>query len=85
MGNLIDRGLVPRDDPMFSGGPEIFSRPESNAPTKNSAKSMDGATQGKLKSAEKAKNNPTVISEEDEERLSNTAIANRHKRFNQKI
>jgi len=36
-------GLVPRDDPMFSGGPQIFSRRISRA----SATNTDAETQGK--------------------------------------
>lgn len=51
MGNLIDKGLVPKDDPMFSGGPEIFSRHESSESTKNSAKSTDGAKDTKLQNS----------------------------------
>lgn len=36
MGKLTLRGPVPKDDPMFSGGPEVFSRidrtPSTNSP-----------------------------------------------------
>jgi len=42
---------VPKADPMFSGGPERFSRPESNPSSIDTVKSTDGATQGQSNSA----------------------------------
>jgi hypothetical protein len=44
MGKLTYKGLVPRDDPMFSTGPEIFSRLESSASSTTSANATTGAT-----------------------------------------
>lgn len=40
-------GFVPKDDPMFSGGPEIFSRLGSRQSSTDTAKSTDGATPDK--------------------------------------
>ena len=39
MGKLTYKGLVPPDDPMFSSGPEMFSRSETkpSSPTSESA------------------------------------------------
>jgi hypothetical protein len=42
MGKLTLKGFVPKDDPMFSGGFEIFSRPESKPSSTNTAKSTTG-------------------------------------------
>ena len=51
MGKTTWRGPVPKDDPMFSGGPEIFSRPVSKPSSSGTAKSMDGETQDPSNSA----------------------------------
>ena len=45
MGKATYKGLVPRDDPMFSGGVEIFSRLGSSKSSTTSAPSTAGATQ----------------------------------------
>ena len=52
MGKLTLAGFVPRDDPMFSTGPEIFSRPEYKPSSTSTAKSTTGATPAKSTSAE---------------------------------
>jgi hypothetical protein len=44
MGKLTLRGPVPKDHPMFSGGPEVLSRPESRPSSKNSLSATVGAT-----------------------------------------
>lgn len=36
MGKATYKGLVPKDDPIFSTGPELFSRPAWNASSTNS-------------------------------------------------
>ena len=51
MGKATFKGFVPPDDPMFSTGPEIFSRHESSASSPSSATSTDGATQDQSSSA----------------------------------
>jgi hypothetical protein len=43
MGKLTLTGLKPPDDPMFTGGPEVFSRPGSNPPSAPSARATSGA------------------------------------------
>ena len=43
MGKITDLGLVPKDDPMFLNGPQLFSRRESNRSTTTSASATDGA------------------------------------------
>lgn len=43
MGKATDLGLVPPDDPMFSSGPEVFSRLGSNGSSTNSASDTTGA------------------------------------------
>ncbi len=40
-------GPVPQDDPMFSSGPELFSRPESSASSRNTPASTARATLAK--------------------------------------
>jgi hypothetical protein len=44
MGKSTYAGFVPKDDPMFSGGFEIFSHPESKPSSTNTAKSTTGET-----------------------------------------
>ena len=44
MGKATYKGLVPQDDPMFSTGPELFSRPESNESLTNTPTDTAGAT-----------------------------------------
>ncbi len=51
MGKATYKGLVPQDDPMFSTGPEIFSRPESNESSTTSQKVTTGATHDQSSSA----------------------------------
>ncbi len=41
MGRATYKGLVPPYDPMFSTGPELFSRPESSASLRNTPTSAD--------------------------------------------
>jgi hypothetical protein len=53
MGKFTDKGLVPPDDPMFSTGPELFSRRGSSASSTTSASATDGATQAPSTSATK--------------------------------
>jgi hypothetical protein len=45
MGKATYKGLVPQDDPMFSTGSELFSRPAPNAFSTNAPREMDGARQ----------------------------------------
>ena len=45
MGKITLDGFPPKNDPMFSGRREIFSRPESNPSSTSSAKSTTGETQ----------------------------------------
>ena len=45
MGNLTLRGFVRKDHPMFSGGPEIFSRPESRQSSTSTPEGTTGETQ----------------------------------------
>jgi hypothetical protein len=45
------KGLVPQDDPMFSTGPELFSRPESNESSTSSPTATSGVTQESSASA----------------------------------
>jgi hypothetical protein len=42
MGKSTYAGFVPKDDPMFSGGFEMFSRPGSTLSSTSSDKSTDG-------------------------------------------
>ena len=42
---------MPQADPMFSGGPERCSRPESKPSSIDTVKSTDGETQGQSNSA----------------------------------
>jgi hypothetical protein len=42
MGKATYKGLVPRDDPMFSTGPEVFSRLGSSESSKTSPKGTSG-------------------------------------------
>lgn len=51
MGKVTKLGLVPRDDPMFSTGPELFSRPGSKQTSTTSTSGTGGATQGASTSA----------------------------------
>lgn len=44
MGKGTYKGLVPQDDPMFSTGPELFSRPGSKTSSVTSASDTGGAT-----------------------------------------
>ncbi len=44
MGKATYKGLVPRDDPMFSTGPEVFSRLGSSESSRTSPKSTSGET-----------------------------------------
>ena len=44
MGKSTYAGLVPKDDTMFSGGPQIFSRHESKKSSTNSAPATTGVT-----------------------------------------
>ena len=44
MGKLTYKGLVPRDDPMFSTGPEVFSRRGSSESSSSSPMSTSGET-----------------------------------------
>lgn len=46
MGKATYKGLVPLGDPMFSTGPELFSRPESNPSSKTTAANTAGEIQG---------------------------------------
>lgn len=45
MGKATYKGLVPKDDPMFSTGPELFSRSASNASSTNTPIDTDGTRQ----------------------------------------
>lgn len=51
MGKLTYKGLVPRDDPMFWTGPEVFSRLGSSESSSSSQKSTGGATSVESSSA----------------------------------
>lgn len=51
MGKATYKGLVPKDDPMFSTGPELFSRPESNESSTNTPADTTGATPANSNSA----------------------------------
>ena len=51
MGKLTYKGFVPKDDPMFSTGPGVFSRLGSSGSSMTSDSAMDGATQAKQTSA----------------------------------
>ena len=65
-------GLVPKDDPMFSGGPQIISSHESNEATKSSATKTDGSTQESSESEDEGESDnmcPYCSSEEDCEHL----------------
>jgi hypothetical protein len=44
MGKATYKGLVPRDDPMFSTGPEVFSHLGSSESLKTSPKGISGET-----------------------------------------
>jgi hypothetical protein len=44
MGKATYKGLVPRDDPMFSTGPEVFSLLGSSESSSSSQKSTSGET-----------------------------------------
>ena len=44
MSKLTFKGFVPEDDPMFSSGPEIFSRPESKPPPTSKATTTTDVT-----------------------------------------
>ena len=44
MGKATYKGLVPPDDPMFSGGPQMFSRVESKPSPVTSVSVTAGAT-----------------------------------------
>jgi hypothetical protein len=52
MGKLTYKGLVPPDDPMFSSGPEMFSRPESRPSSMTSVRDTTGATPAQSSSVE---------------------------------
>lgn len=52
MGKLTYKGLVPPDDPMFSGGYEMFSRPESSRSSTASVSDTTGATPAPSSSVE---------------------------------
>ena len=45
MGKTTFAGQVPRDDPIFSGGPQIFSRLVSKPTAKNTSPGTTGASQ----------------------------------------
>ncbi len=51
MGKLTYKGLVPRNDPMFSTGPEAFSRLGSSESSISSPKSTSGETPSESSSA----------------------------------
>jgi hypothetical protein len=51
MGKLTIIGSLPPDHPIYSGGPEIFSRPESNKSSTTTANATAGETQDKSASA----------------------------------
>lgn len=51
-------GQVPPDDPMFLGGPQLFSRHESNGSTKNTVPNTTGETQANSTSTKKKSYNP---------------------------
>ena len=44
MGKSIYMGLTPKDHPMFSGGPELFSPPAYRRSSTTTPKAADGAT-----------------------------------------
>ncbi len=44
MGTATYAGPVPKDHPMFSGGPELFSLQRFNESSKTSASATDGVT-----------------------------------------
>jgi len=44
MGKATHLGLLPKDDPILSGGPEPFSRQEFRQSSTSSASGPDGAT-----------------------------------------
>ncbi len=52
MGKATYKGLVPPDDPMFSNGPEMFSRPESKPSSMTSASDTTGVTPAQSSSVE---------------------------------
>ena len=54
MGKGTYLGLVPKDDPMFSSGPELFSPLDFSPSSRSSALATDGATQDKSASADEA-------------------------------
>lgn len=45
MGKLTYEGPVPKDDPMFTGGPQLFSRPGSRLTPKVPAVAQDASAQ----------------------------------------
>lgn len=51
MGKLTYKGFVPKDDPMFSTGPEAFSRLASTPSSETSPSATTGATRAKSDSA----------------------------------
>jgi hypothetical protein len=51
MGKATYKGLVPKDDPMFSTGPELFSRPESSKSSTSTQTNTAGAMQANSDSA----------------------------------
>lgn len=52
MGKLTYKGFVPKDDPMFSTGPKLFSRRESTPSSPTSASATDGEMPAKSGSVE---------------------------------
>lgn len=52
MGKATYKGLVPPDDLMFSGKPEMFSRPESSRSSKTTVSDTTGATPAPSSSVE---------------------------------
>lgn len=46
MGKATYKGLVPPGDPIFSTGPELFSRPESNPSSKTTSEVTTGEIRG---------------------------------------
>lgn len=58
MGKITFKGLVPKDDPMFSTGPQLFSRPGSSESSTTSASATAGTMPAASTSAKKDETTP---------------------------
>lgn len=73
MGNLSYRGQVPQNDPMFSNGPQVFSRQESRESSKTLASDTTGATQDKSAEVEKESMTPVPVRDTSPETMDRDA------------